>query len=104
MVVEIPISGSLGLGSELERADRFAAYVSELTKVLAHADRERPFRDYCAGLLATVPSEQDASSANPVLRLPSMQRSAVAFLLRSKATTRSCRPRGRLQIQPVSFR
>jgi SRSO17 transposase len=43
----------MGLGSELEHADRFAAYVNELTKVLGHADREKPFRDYCAGLLAT---------------------------------------------------
>jgi len=43
----------MGLGSELEHADRFAAYVNELTKVIGHADRERPFRDYCAGLLAT---------------------------------------------------
>jgi len=43
----------MGLGSELEHADRFAAYVNELTKALGHADREKPFRDYCAGLLAT---------------------------------------------------
>src|SRR5499425_1238319 len=43
----------MGLGSELEHADRFAAYVDELTKVIGHADREGPFRDYCAGLLAT---------------------------------------------------
>jgi SRSO17 transposase len=43
----------MGLGSELEHADRFAAYVNEVTKVLGHADREGPFRDYCAGLLAT---------------------------------------------------
>src|SRR5882672_7572038 len=43
----------MGLGSELEHADRFAAYVNEVTKVLGHADREEPFRDYCAGLLAT---------------------------------------------------
>jgi SRSO17 transposase len=43
----------MGLGSELEHADRFAAYVNELTKVIGHADREGPFRDYCAGLLAT---------------------------------------------------
>ena len=43
----------MGLGSELEHANRFAAYVNELTKVLGHADREKPFRDYCAGLLAT---------------------------------------------------
>jgi SRSO17 transposase len=43
----------MGLGSELEHADRFAAYVDEVTKVIGHADREGPFRDYCAGLLAT---------------------------------------------------
>jgi SRSO17 transposase len=43
----------MGLGNELEHADHFAAYVNELTKVLGHADREKPFRDYCAGLLAT---------------------------------------------------
>jgi SRSO17 transposase len=43
----------MGLGSELEHANRFAAYVNELTKVIGHVDRERPFRDYCAGLLAT---------------------------------------------------
>jgi len=43
----------MGLGSELEHADRFAAFVNEVTKVLGHADREEPFRDYCAGLLAT---------------------------------------------------
>ena len=43
----------MGLGSELEHADRFASYVNELTKVLGHADREKLFRDYCAGLLAT---------------------------------------------------
>ena len=43
----------MGVGSELEHADRFAAYVDEVTKVIGHADREGPFRDYCAGLLAT---------------------------------------------------
>jgi len=43
----------MGLGSELKHADRFAAYANELTKVIGHADREGPFRDYCAGLLAT---------------------------------------------------
>jgi SRSO17 transposase len=34
-------------------ADRFAAYVGELTKVAGHADRAGPLRDYCSGLLAT---------------------------------------------------
>jgi SRSO17 transposase len=32
---------------------RFAAYIGELTKVIGHADRAVPLRDYCCGLLAT---------------------------------------------------
>jgi SRSO17 transposase len=43
----------MGLGSELEHADRFVAYVDELTQVIGHSDRAKPLRDYCAGLLAT---------------------------------------------------
>jgi len=35
-----------------DRADRFAAYVEELTGVIGHADRAAPLRDYCTGLLA----------------------------------------------------
>ena len=42
----------MGLGSGMAVADRFAAYVGELTKVIGHADREGPLRDYCSGLLA----------------------------------------------------
>jgi SRSO17 transposase len=34
-------------------AERFSAYVDELTKVIGHARREGALVDYCAGLLAT---------------------------------------------------
>jgi SRSO17 transposase len=34
-------------------ADRFTTYVGELTKVIGHADRAGPLRDYCSGLLVT---------------------------------------------------
>ena len=34
-------------------ADRFAAYIDELTTIIAHADRAERLRDYCAGLLVT---------------------------------------------------
>lgn len=34
-------------------ADRFSAYVGELTTVVGHADRAGPLRDYCSGLLVT---------------------------------------------------
>jgi len=40
-------------GSGMRVTDRFAAYISELTKVVGHADRAGPLRDYCSGLLAT---------------------------------------------------
>ena len=43
----------MGLGSRMDIADRFATYVGTLTKVIGHADREGPLRDYCSGLLAT---------------------------------------------------
>ena len=43
----------MGLGNGRAIADRFATYVGELTKVIGHADREGPLRDYCSGLLAT---------------------------------------------------
>jgi SRSO17 transposase len=40
-------------GSGMRVTDRFAAYIGELTKVVGHADRAGPLRDYCSGLLAT---------------------------------------------------
>jgi SRSO17 transposase len=43
----------MGLGSALEHADRFEAYICEVTKVIGHAGRTGPMRDYCAGLLGT---------------------------------------------------
>jgi SRSO17 transposase len=43
----------MGLGNKRAIADRFAAYVGELTQVIGHADRKGPLRDYCSGLLTT---------------------------------------------------
>jgi SRSO17 transposase len=43
----------MGLGNRMAIADRFGAYVGELTKVIGHSDREGPLRDYCSGLLTT---------------------------------------------------
>ena len=42
----------MGHNVKMAIADRFAAYVGELTKVVGHADRAGPLRDYCSGLLA----------------------------------------------------
>jgi SRSO17 transposase len=41
----------MDLDTIMDGADRFAAYVEELTRVIGHADRAAPLRDYCAGLL-----------------------------------------------------
>jgi SRSO17 transposase len=43
----------MAVGNELEYADRFAAYIGEVTKVIGHAGRMKPLGDYCVGLLAT---------------------------------------------------
>ena len=55
MFVELPIDREAGMGHDggMAIADRFAAYVGELTKVVGHADRAGPLRDYCSGLLVT---------------------------------------------------
>ena len=36
---------------EGDGADRFEAFVDALAEVFGHADRVRPLRDYCMGLL-----------------------------------------------------
>jgi len=41
----------MGLDSGTEVADRLATYLGELTKAVGHADRAKPLRDYCSGLL-----------------------------------------------------
>ena len=43
----------MDLRTRKEIAARFNAYVDALTKVIGHADRNGPLRDYCGGLLAT---------------------------------------------------
>lgn len=48
---------------------RFAAYVEELSLVLGHADRARPFKDYCAGLL--LPGERKSGEPMAALVSPS---------------------------------
>jgi SRSO17 transposase len=43
----------MNLEETADGASRFAAFVGELVSVIGHADRARPLRDYCAGLLAS---------------------------------------------------
>src|SRR5215468_11472911 len=41
----------MDVAATADGADRFVAYVEQLTSVIGHADRALPLRDYCAGLL-----------------------------------------------------
>ena len=43
----------MGLDGIGDGVDRFAKYVNELTRVIGHADRAEPLRDYCAGLVVS---------------------------------------------------
>ncbi len=41
----------MGLAKSGDVASRFSAYVEGLTSVIGHADRAKPLRDYCTGLM-----------------------------------------------------
>ncbi len=53
-------------------AGRFSAYVEGLVSVIGHADRARPLRDYCVGLL--MPGER--KSVEPLAAVTAPQRTA----------------------------
>jgi pimeloyl-ACP methyl ester carboxylesterase len=66
--------GRLGMG--LPRSNdveaRFSAYVEGLTSVIGHADRVKPFRDYCLGLI--MPGER--KSVEPMAAITAPERTA----------------------------
>ena len=51
---------------------RFRAYAADLASVLGHADRVRPFEDYCVGLL----SAEGRKSVEPLAALTAPERTA----------------------------
>ena len=51
---------------------RFRAYAAELASVLGHADRVRPFEDYCIGLL----SAEGRKSVVPLAAVTALERTA----------------------------
>jgi len=57
-----------GTGTE----ERFGAYMAELTSVLGHADRIRPFEHYCIGLL----SAEGRKSVEPLSAVTAPERTA----------------------------
>ena len=53
-------------------AERFSAYVAGLVSVIGHADRVRPLRDYCTGLLMPV----ERKSVEPMAAITAPERTA----------------------------
>jgi SRSO17 transposase len=41
----------MGLPKSGDAASQFSAYVEGLASVIGHADRAKPLRDYCVGLM-----------------------------------------------------
>src|SRR3981189_1588742 len=52
--------------------ERFRAYATDLASVLGHADRVRPFEDYCIGLL----SAEGRKSVEPLAAVTAPERTA----------------------------
>ena len=52
--------------------ERFSSYVSGLVSVIGHADRARPLKDYCTGLL--MPCER--KSVEPMAAVTAPERTA----------------------------
>src|ERR1700678_1623522 len=52
--------------------ERFRAYAAEMASVLGHADRVRPFGDYCVGLLST----EGRKSVEPLAAATAPERTA----------------------------
>jgi SRSO17 transposase len=59
----------MALTAAKKSGSRFKKYVEALVSVIGHADRERPLRDYCAGLL--LPSERKSVEPIAAITAPS---------------------------------
>jgi len=59
----------MGLGIMDDSGTRFAAYVEGLTSVIRHADRAKPLRDYCVGLM--MPCERKSVEPMAAVTAPS---------------------------------
>src|ERR1700761_3966070 len=62
----------MDLRDETGTEARFRAYAADLALVLGHADRVRPFQDYCVGLLAA----EGRKSVEPLAALTAPERTA----------------------------
>ena len=62
----------MGLPRSNDGEARFSAYVEGLTSVIGHADRAKPLRDYCLGLM--MPCER--KSVEPIAAITAPKRTA----------------------------
>ena len=62
----------MGLPGSNDGEERFSAYVEGLTSVIGHADRAKPLRDYCLGLM--MPCER--KSVEPMAAITAPERTA----------------------------
>src|SRR5207253_4954294 len=62
----------MGLPKSGDAASRFSAYVDGLVSVIGHADRAKPLRDYCLGLM--MPCER--KSVEPMAAMTAPERTA----------------------------
>src|SRR5476651_1757849 len=62
----------MGFDGSNDSESRFAAYVEGLTSVIGHADRAKPLRDYCTGLM--MPCER--KSVEPMAAITAPERTA----------------------------
>jgi SRSO17 transposase len=62
----------MGLARSNDGEARFRAYVEGLTSVIGHADRAKPLRDYCLGLI--MPCER--KSVEPMAAITAPDRTA----------------------------
>ena len=67
----------MGLPKSGDAASRFSAYVEGLASVIGHADRAKPLRDYCVGLM--MPCER--KSVEPMAAITAPERTAAKSLL-----------------------
>jgi SRSO17 transposase len=66
-----------------DRLERFDAYVEALAKVIGHADRTAPLRDYCRGLL--LPGER--KSVEPIAAVTAPARCCILLPTRRGRTS-----------------
>ena len=84
------------IANTLDESDkRFAAYVAGLVSVLGHADRARPLRDYCTGLVmpGARKSVEPMAAVTAPGRVCAQHQSLLHFVGAPPGRTRSLWPR-----------